>query len=127
VRLLGRLEAADALVHVPAERPDHADVIVVGHLTVGDDVEAGFLLVADRDMRRILVGLGVVDGLERDADVPAVELVVKPMRPRVGADHGGRQDGVDDLLQGHPGSSSRARRSARGGLRVEVPGFVRFQ
>jgi len=102
VRLLGRLEAADPLVHVPAERADHADVVVVAHLPVGDDVEARLLLVGDRDRGRVLVGLGVVDVLEGDAHVAAVELLVVPVRARVGAHHRGRQDGVDDLPLRHP-------------------------
>src|SRR6185436_20531052 len=47
VLLAGVLEAADALIHVPAEAADDADVVVVPHVAVGDDVEARFLLIAD--------------------------------------------------------------------------------
>src|SRR5205823_7505366 len=81
------------------KRSDPADVVVVVHLAVGDDVEPGLLLVADHSVRRVVEGLLVLDFLERDPDVAAAELLVEPARPRVGADHRGRQDGVDDRLR----------------------------
>src|SRR5262249_60190287 len=39
-----RIKPADALIHVPAERADNADVVVVPHVAVGHDVETRFLL-----------------------------------------------------------------------------------
>ena len=95
--LLRLLEAGDPLVHVPAERADDADVVVVAHLAVRDDVEPGVLLVADHGLGRVVVRLGVVDVLEGDAYVPTEQLVVVPVRPRVRPDHRRRENGVDDL------------------------------
>src|SRR3979490_2413029 len=69
--------AADALSHVPAERPDDADVVVVPHVAVGDDVEAGFFLIANHRGDGVVIGLFVLHFLERDADVPAKQLVVE--------------------------------------------------
>src|SRR5581483_7765520 len=98
--LLARgLEAADPLVHVPAEGADPADVVVVVHLAVGDDVEPSLFLVADDGVRRVVEGLLVLDLLEGDPDVAAAELVPEPARPRVRAHHRGRQNGVDDRLR----------------------------
>ena len=45
----------------------------------------------------VVVRLFVLDFLERDADVPAEQLVLEPVRPRIRPDHGGREEGVDDL------------------------------
>ena len=115
--LARRIEARDPLVHVPAEGADHADVVVVGHLAVGDDVEPGLLLVADHRRGGVGVGLLVPHVLEGDADVAPVQLIAEPMRPRVGADHGGRQDRVDDLRQGHAPLSSGG--MCRAGLRLD--------
>ena len=60
------LEAADALVQIPAERADHADVVVVPHVAVGHDVEARFFLVADHRGDGVVVRLFVLDFLECD-------------------------------------------------------------
>jgi len=96
--LLARLlEAADTLVHVPAERTDDADVVVVPHVAVGHDVEPhGFLLGDDRGDG---VGIGFFVGhfLERDADVPAKQLMLEPARPRIRTDHRGREQLVNDF------------------------------
>ena len=83
VLLARRLEPADPLVHVPAEGADPADVVVVVHLAVCDDVEAGFLLVADHGVRGVVERLLVLDLLERDPHVAAAELLPEPLRPRV--------------------------------------------
>ena len=69
MRLSGRLETWDALVHVPTERADRPDVVVVPHVAVGHDVEAGFLLIANDGRDGVVVGLLVLHFLERDADV----------------------------------------------------------
>ena len=97
VRLARVLEAGDALVHVPAERADDADVVVVPHVAVGDDVEARFFLVADHRRHGVGVRLFVLDFLERDANVAAQQLLLEPVRPRIRPDHGGREKRVDDL------------------------------
>ena len=102
MRLPRLLEAADPFVHVPAERADDADVVVVPHVAVGDDVEAGFFLIADHRRDGVVVGLFVLDFLERDADVAAEQLVLEPLRSRIRSDHGRRKNGVDDLF-GHFG------------------------
>ena len=102
--LAGGLEAGDPLVPVPAEGADHPDVVVVGHLPVGDDVEARFLLILDDGVRRVVVGLLVPDLLEGDPDIAAQQLLRVPLRPGIGPDHRGREDGVDDL-PGHVVSS----------------------
>ena len=83
VLLFGRLEAADALVHVPAEGADPADVVVEAHLAVGHDVQPGVLLVPDHRGRGVGVGLGVRRVLERHAGVTAEQLVRVPVRSRV--------------------------------------------
>src|SRR5947208_16853383 len=57
MRLSGRLKAADALIHVPAEGADNSDVIVVPHVPVGHDVEAGRLLVAHYGRNSVVVRL----------------------------------------------------------------------
>ena len=75
MRLLGRLKAVDALVHVPAERADDADVIVEPHLAVGDDVETGVLLVVDHGLRGVLVRLFVPDLFEGNPDIAAQQLM----------------------------------------------------
>src|SRR5581483_790181 len=64
-----------------------------------DDVEPCLLLVADDGVRGVVEGLLVLDLLERDPHVAAAELVAEPALPRVGADHRGRENGVDDLLR----------------------------
>ena len=91
------LEAADPLVHVPAERADDADVVVVPHVAVGHDVEARFFLIADHRRDGIVVRFFVLDFLERDANVAAEQLVLEPMRPGIRPDHRGREKSVDDL------------------------------
>jgi hypothetical protein len=80
---LGRLEAADPLVHVPAEGADRTDVVVEVHLAIGDDVQAGLLLIVDRGMGGIGVRFGVVGVLEGHPDISAQQLVVEPVRSRV--------------------------------------------
>ena len=105
--LAGGVEAADALVHVPAERADHADVVVVRHLAVGDDVEAGFLLVADHHLGGVVIRLLVANLLERDPDVAAEQLLRVPVRARIRPDHRGRKNGVDDLAR-HAGLLRRS-------------------
>src|SRR4029079_18210107 len=97
----GGVEAADALVHVPAEGADHPDVVVVRHLAVGDHVEAGLFLVVDHDLGGVVVGLLVADLLERDSRVAAEQLLRVPVGARVRADHRGRENGVDDRARGH--------------------------
>ena len=92
------LEAGDALVHVPAERADHADVVVEVHLPVGHEIETGLLLVPDHNLGGVLVCLLVVDVLERDAHVTPEQLVVEPVGARVGPHHRRGQDRVGDLL-----------------------------
>src|SRR5690606_2119729 len=57
VRVARRLETGNALVEVPAERTDDADVVVVPHVAVGDDVEAGLLLVSNDRGDRVRVRL----------------------------------------------------------------------
>ena len=97
--LLARLfEAADAFVHVPAERADDADVVVVPHVAVGDDVEAHVLLFTDHGGHGVVVRLFVLHFLERDPDVPTEQLVLEPVRPRVRPDHGRREELVYDFL-----------------------------
>ena len=98
--LTGRVEAADALVHVPAERADDADVVVVPHVAVGHDVETGFFLVANHGGDRVVVRLLVLHFLESDADIADEQLVLEPVRPRIRADHRGRKQGLDDFC-GH--------------------------
>ena len=50
---------------------DRPDVVVVPHVAVGDDVEAGFLLVANHGRDRVVVRLFVLHFLERHAYVAA--------------------------------------------------------
>ncbi len=131
MRLARGVEARDAFVHVPAERADHADVVVVRHLPVGHDVEPGLLLIVDHREGRVVVGLLVPDLLERDPDIAAEQLLVVPVRPRVRPDHRGRENRVDDL-PGHRTSSVtrhvetpdaspwRARRSTRSSRELGV-------
>jgi len=71
------------------------------HLAVGDDVQPRLLLVSDDGVGGVVERLLVLDLLERDPDVAPAELLVEPARPRVGAHHRGRQNGVDDLLLRH--------------------------
>ena len=97
MRLAGRLEAWDALVHVPAERADRPDVVVVPHVAVGHDVEAGFLLIANHGRDGVVVGLFVLHLLERDTDIPPEQLVGEPVRTRIRPDHRGGQKRVDNL------------------------------
>ena len=93
MRLPGGVEAADALVHVPAERADRADVVVIGHLAVGDDVEPGFYSWSRMTAAvGVAVGLLVRDVLERNPHVATEQLVVEPVRTGIGADHRRRQD-----------------------------------
>ena len=87
----------DALVHVPAERADRPDVVVVPHVAVGDDVEAGFLLIANHRRDGVVVGLFVLHFLERHTDIPAEQLMREPVRTRVRPDHRGGQKRLDDL------------------------------
>ena len=97
--LLARLlEAADALVHVPAERADHTDVVVVPHVAVGHDVEAGLDLVANDGRYGVVVGLFVRDLLERHANVTTQQLMLEPTWAGIGPDHGRREDLFYDLL-----------------------------
>jgi len=89
--------AGDALVHVPAERADHPDVVVVIHLAVGDEVEARLLLVVDHDLGRVLIRLLMVDVLERHAHITSKQLIVEPMRSGIGPHHRRRQDVIGNL------------------------------
>ena len=88
---LERLESGDALEPVPDEGADAADVVVEPHLAVGQDVEAGQLLVLERRPHGVLERLLVRSLLERVPDVPTGQLVGEPGWPRVGAHEGGRQ------------------------------------
>ena len=97
VLLASGLEAADALVHVPAERADDADVVVVPHVAVGDDVEAGLFLIPDDGRHGVVIRLFVLNFLEGDANVAAEQLMLEPVRPRIRTDHGGRKNSIDDL------------------------------
>ena len=103
--LLGLLEAGNAFVHVPAEGTDHADVVVEVHLAIRDDVEAGFLLIANGQTCGVVECLSVIDRLERDADVAAEQLMCEPLRAWVRANHCRWQERVDDLS--HPWSLPR--------------------
>ena len=96
VLLAGGLEAADPLVHVPAERPNDADVVVVPHVAVGHDIEPRVFLIADDRGDGVVVRLFVLHFLEGDADVTAEQLMPEPVGPRVGTDHRGGEQGVDD-------------------------------
>ena len=98
MRLAGRLEPWDALVHVPAERADRADVVVVPHVAVGHDVEAGFFLIANHGRDGVVVRLLVLDFLERHAHVAPEQLLREPVRPRIRPDHRGGQKRVNNLL-----------------------------
>src|SRR5271168_3139408 len=91
------LEAWNALVHVPAERPDHPNVVVVPHVAVGHDVETRFFLITDHRRDRVVVRFFVLHFLERDSNVAAEQLMLEPMWPGIGPDHGRRENGVDDL------------------------------
>ena len=99
VRVARRLEARDALVEIPAERPNDSDVIVVPHVAVGHDVESRVFLVADHRRDGVIVCLFVLNLLECDAYVAPAQLVLEPVGPGIRADHGRREDGVDDLLR----------------------------
>jgi hypothetical protein len=66
------------------------------HLAVGDDVQAGALLIVDDRPRRVLVGLEVLVELERVEQMPSEQLVSVPERAWIRADHGGRQQRVND-------------------------------
>ena len=79
MRVLRLLEAPNALVHVPAEGADDSDVVVVGHLSVGDDIETGFFLVADDDLRCVVISLFVRDLLECDTNVAPKQLMTIPV------------------------------------------------
>ena len=98
MRIARRLEAGDALVGIPAERADDADVVVVPHVAVGHDVEAGLDLIGDDRFDGVLVGLFVRDLLERDANVTTQQLMLEPTRSGIGPDHGRREDLFYDLL-----------------------------
>src|SRR5690348_13857067 len=97
MRFASRFEAANALVHVPAERSDHAHIVVVPHVPIGDDVEPGFLLVANRGGNSVVVHLFVLNFLKRDPNIAAKQLMLVPVRSWKRADHGGRQKGVGNL------------------------------
>lgn len=86
-------EALRALEPVPEERPDAHVVVVEPHLAVGQDVEAGILLILDHDARRIVERLGMRRELERLEDVLAGELMREPGRARIRADHRRREQG----------------------------------
>ena len=98
MRLARVLEAADAFVHVPAERADDADVVVVPHVAVGDDVETGFFLIANDRGDGVVIRLFVLHFLERDADVAAEQLVLEPLRTRIRSDHRRGKNRIDNLL-----------------------------
>ena len=97
MRLSRRLEAADALVHVPAERTDHANVVVVPHVAVGHDVESGFFLIANDGGDCVVVGLFVLDFLECHANVAAEQLMLEPLGPWIRPNHRGREKLVNNL------------------------------
>ena len=97
-----RFEAWDALVHVPTERPDRTDVVVVPHVAVGDDVETGFLLVSNHCRDRVGVRLFVLHFLESHTYIAAAQLVGEPMRSRIRPDHSGGQNGLDNSCHGRP-------------------------
>ena len=98
MRIARSFEAADAFIHVPAERTDDADIIVVPHVAIGHDIEAGFFLIAHHCGNSIVVSLFMRDLFKRDANVAAEQLLFVPGRPRIGPDHRGRKYGVDDLF-----------------------------
>src|SRR5688572_13791212 len=57
----GVFESPDSLVHVPAERADDADIIVVPHVPIGDDIETGKFLLADNGSHRVVILLFIGD------------------------------------------------------------------
>jgi len=107
---IGRRDALDRLVeHVtvvgqdpdlPAglERPEPAEVLedrhdepLASHLAVGDQVDAGSLLIADRRLDGVVLRLREV----HRAEAARLDLLVRgpqPGRDRVAADDGRRQD-----------------------------------
>ena len=97
VLFLRSLEAVDPLVEIPTERPDHADVVVVPHVAVGDDIQSRLFLVADDRRHGVGVHLFVLHFLECHANVAAEQLLLEPLRPWIRADHRGREKLVNNL------------------------------
>src|SRR5262245_44156465 len=91
------LEAVDPLVEIPAERTDHTDVVVVPHVAVGDDVEAGGFLITNDGGDRVVIRLFVLNFLERNSNIAAEQLMLIPVRPWIRSDHGGREKLVYNL------------------------------
>ena len=89
MRLLRRLEAADALVHVPAKRADDAHVVIERHLAVCNDIETCFFLIVDDRLSRVMVGLFMLDFLECDANVTSKQLMFVPVWSGIRPDHSG--------------------------------------
>ena len=80
------------------EWPDAGQVLVElggeeagpAHLAVADDVDAGFFLVVDREIDRVVEHLGQVVGAELAA-LRGIDAGHEPRRSRVRADHAGQQ------------------------------------
>ena len=71
-----------------------ADVVVEAAVAVGDDVEAGELLVAQIAGQRVLVLLAEAPRHHRLEEMPRAEIFGVPARPRQRAGDGGRQNDV---------------------------------
>ena len=71
MRVARRVEAGNALIEIPAERADNADIVVVPHVAVGHEVEAGLFLVTDDRSDGVRIGFLVGDFLEGDPHIPA--------------------------------------------------------
>ena len=94
-------------------RQEVVDVVVAAQLAVGDDVDAGPLLVLERGLDGDLVDL--VEVLAADAALVEVGLQsLQPLRHRVRADDGRRQrHGVSGCHCARRGWRVRSRRALR--------------
>jgi hypothetical protein len=108
-------DAAQPLDHVEEPRLA-ADGEVEARVAVGDDVQAGHLLLAHEAGHRVEVLLAEARIPERVLEAPPSQLLGEPLGPRVGAGDGRRQDEITRGVQhgpewcgaGHRLSSDRA-------------------
>ena len=96
VEVIGLVRPRDLHAGDPGEQV--VDVVVAAQLPVGDDVDAGPLLVIDRCLDRHLVDLVEVPPAD-PVPVAVVLQLAEPLGNRVRADHGGRQQ--DRVAVGH--------------------------
>ena len=97
--MFGWHKAVNTLIPIPDKRPDAAAIVVEPHLTVRQNIQPGLLLVLQHGADRIFKRLGMVDILERLPDIPPVQLIGKPARAGIRADHGRGQERIGYAVQ----------------------------